>query len=450
MKIKSGLINSITFFRFSLLVIFALLSNPIFSQITALNSSHKSITQYSSSLQDSVYVFCDNIGSYVGELKATPNDGTSGWIFTWTAWDESTDSFSISITSVDTPTESILTNLPDGLYRVEATNGVDSFNDQAWVFNRVKSIQKPVFSREKLNCSGVFFSASFVPELFKYFNIDFSSPISNPNEIEISSDYVFELTRERNVVQRLPIQNYNGVSESFFDGDAFEDENDYIMTVTDECGNKYLSDTISSETYKVSAEFSFKPAEGGEAPVKIEFENKSVNTEDFEWFIYRDFDRIADGATSVEDSLLVDGIITDEDPLPYTYMHPGNYFMKLIVSSDKGPETCTDEFYLKTEGTPIVVDTSLVEVPNVFTPNGDGRNDVFRVKSQSLKSFSATIVNRWGRVVYSWRNPNEGWNGKINGKWATPGTYFYVITATGREEQKKKYTKKGSFMLIRK
>ena len=441
-----------TFFRFSLFVILAFLSNPIFSQITASSASYKSLTQYSSSPQDSVYVFCDNIGSDVGKLKATPNDGTSGWIFTWTKWDSGTSDFTIPVTSVDTPTESILTNLPDGLYRVEATNGTDSFNDQAWVLNN--SNTKPNFSLSVMDCVGLHFIPSFTPVDLKYNDIGSGNTSDLKSVLDETTDRVVKFSMARNsevilsATQNLGVLPYVQIDKSFIDLDAFEGELLYVVTVLDQYNCEFVSDPILSSTYVVKAEFSVDPMTG-EAPLEVVFTNESVNAGDFEWFIYQDYDRIVE-ATNVEDSLLVDGIIVDEDPVAYTYLHPGNYFVKLIVSSDKGPETCVDEFNFKTAGTPIVVDTSLVQVPNVFTPNGDGRNDVFRVKSQSLKSFSATIVNRWGRVVYSWKNPDEGWNGKVNGKWATPGTYFYVITATGREEQKKKYTKKGSFMLIRK
>ncbi len=443
MRIKSFLLFLRTINCISLLVILSFLSSSAISQITAPNASLRSLTKYTATPNDSLYVFCDNVGSGVGELKAVPNNGGAGWTFTWTKWDSGTGTFSVPIPSVDTSTESILTNLPDGLYKVEATNGVNSFNDQAWVLNRLASSHQPNFSLSRRDCEGIFFNSSFGAIQLKY------QDITTKDEILLPATYVFELTREGLSVQRTPLIDYDGSVKSFFDGEAFEGERDYLMTVTDECGNKYVSPMISSETYVIKAEFAVDPM-AGEAPLEVAFNNKSVNADDFEWFIYQDFDRIKTGLTSVEDSLLVDGIITDKSPVPFTYLHPGNYFVKLIASSENVDGTCIDEYYLKDKGTPIVVDTSLVQVPNVFTPNGDGRNDIFRVKSQSLKSFSGTIINRWGRVVFSWKNPDEGWNGKINGKWATPGTYFYVITATGREEQKKKYTKKGSFMLIRK
>ncbi len=67
-------------------------------------------------------------------------------------------------------------------------------------------------------------------------------------------------------------------------------------------------------------------------------------------------------------------------------------------------------------------------VPNVFTPNGDGVNDIFKVQSSDLTDFSGIIFNRWGRIVYKWSNPVEGWDGKINETAASDGVYFYILT----------------------
>ena len=93
---------------------------------------------------------------------------------------------------------------------------------------------------------------------------------------------------------------------------------------------------------------------------------------------------------------------------------------------------------------------SLVDVPNVFTPNGDGKNDVFMVQALSVENFHGVILNRWGRKVYEWSDSQGGWDGRINGKYATPGTYYYIITAKGRERNDPpEYVKKGALMLIR-
>ncbi len=431
----------------------AFLTNPIFSQITAPKASFRSLTNYTATSNDSVYVFCDNVGMGAGELIASSSDGSSGWAFIWTKWDSVTGNFATPVSSSDTPTDSNLSGLPDGLYKVEASNGILSYEEQVWVLNN--SNTKPVFVLDLMDCVGLHFKALFTPLNLRYNDIYASDVTETVSVLSESTDRIIRFSLERNTdriltaTENLGAIPYDIVEKDLRFQEAFEGEMSFKVFVTDQYNCRFESDPISTSTYVVEADFSIDPMLG-EAPLEVTFDNKSINADDFEWFIYQDFDRLEAGLTSIEGSLLTDGVLVDEDPMPYTYMHPGNYFVKLIAFSDKGPETCVDEFYLKTEGTPIVVDTSLVQVPNVFTPNGDGRNDVFRVKSQSLKTFHAILLNRWGRVVYEWKNPDEGWNGKINGKWATPGTYFYVITAIGREELKKKYTKKGSFMLIRK
>jgi gliding motility-associated-like protein len=76
-----------------------------------------------------------------------------------------------------------------------------------------------------------------------------------------------------------------------------------------------------------------------------------------------------------------------------------------------------------------------VNIPNGFTPNNDGHNDVFYVLGSEdvklIKNFS--IFNRWGQKVFEVTNaeandPKSGWNGLLNGKPADTGTYIYFIT----------------------
>ena len=75
-----------------------------------------------------------------------------------------------------------------------------------------------------------------------------------------------------------------------------------------------------------------------------------------------------------------------------------------------------------------VIDHPCFAVPNGFTPNGDGRNDVlklFPIKNAVLKSFR--IYNRNGRLMFSTTSPNEGWDGKYDGKEQGLGTYTWEI-----------------------
>lgn len=92
-----------------------------------------------------------------------------------------------------------------------------------------------------------------------------------------------------------------------------------------------------------------------------------------------------------------------------------------------------------------VTDTVLVnvlpdcdlEIPNIFTPNGDGENDYFIVNAKHLNSYSIVIYNRWGKKVFESNDVNQSWDGKNN----EDGTYFYIIKAEGID--KMLYDKKG-------
>jgi gliding motility-associated-like protein len=89
-----------------------------------------------------------------------------------------------------------------------------------------------------------------------------------------------------------------------------------------------------------------------------------------------------------------------------------------------GENGCRNEDSVK-----ITIDyKSKMSVPNVFSPNGDGKNDVFRllgVTFQSLTEFK--VFNRWGAEVYSTQNINDGWDGTYKGKPADMGVYNYII-----------------------
>lgn len=110
----------------------------------------------------------------------------------------------------------------------------------------------------------------------------------------------------------------------------------------------------------------------------------------------------------------------------YTFTEAGNYLAKLFASNGNNSCTKIDSIYID-------VNVSELEVPNVFTPNGDGYNDEFRVAYKSIIKFDAWVYNRWGRLVYHWTDPTKGWDGNINGRKATVGPYTYIIKAYGSD-----------------
>ncbi len=105
---------------------------------------------------------------------------------------------------------------------------------------------------------------------------------------------------------------------------------------------------------------------------------------------------------------------------------------------------CKDTAYVHVD-----VDFNMVEIiPNAFTPNGDGRNDVFgvwNIRFQSLQEFR--VFNRYGQEVFSTTNPQEGWNGTYQGIPQDIGVYHYLIRVALPGGKVKLY--KGDVTLIR-
>ena len=78
---------------------------------------------------------------------------------------------------------------------------------------------------------------------------------------------------------------------------------------------------------------------------------------------------------------------------------------------------------------------SKLVMPNAFTPNGDGHNDIYKAKSyQNLTEFHAYIFNRWGQKLYEWSDPAEGWDGTYQGHDVKAGVYFVLVKARGSDE----------------
>lgn len=229
----------------------------------------------------------------------------------------------------------------------------------------------------------------------------------------------------------------------------------YTLTVTDKFGFAWTSSEAEYISVIPKAKMSFKllntvKVDGygedmGQAPLEVEFTNESVNAQTCEWYLYKDTADLKERLPLLEDSLM-DCMVRYEPDFSFTYEHPGLYGVRLKVINTVGLNHCWDTTELKD----IKVIPSLVNVPNVFTPNGDGVNDVFRVQMLSVTSFHAVIINRWGRKVYEWSDPDGGWDGRINGTYASPGTYYYIVTARGLEKNNPpKYVKKGALLLVR-
>lgn len=128
-------------------------------------------------------------------------------------------------------------------------------------------------------------------------------------------------------------------------------------------------------------------------------------------------------------------LVRYDENTEFTFDESGSFTIQLYISFVNGDDTIE---YSQESPFTISISTSKLEIPNAFSPNGDGQNDVFKVKEgyQSIVSFHGYIFNRWGKKLYDWTDIDGGWDGKINGHDAKDGVYYVIIKARGADGRK--------------
>ena len=82
-------------------------------------------------------------------------------------------------------------------------------------------------------------------------------------------------------------------------------------------------------------------------------------------------------------------------------------------------------------------DSFKIIVPNIFSPNADGINDVFTITHNGVNDMQLIIYNRWGLKVTEITNLNQSWDGRnTSGEPCSAGTYYYILRAKGNKETK--------------
>jgi hypothetical protein len=82
-----------------------------------------------------------------------------------------------------------------------------------------------------------------------------------------------------------------------------------------------------------------------------------------------------------------------------------------------------------------------------FSPNGDNKNDTWKIQGRCIKSLKLKIYDRWGEKVFESHDQNEAWDGTFRGKALDTDVYVYFVTITMRDGEVK--TVKGDITLIR-
>jgi len=426
----------------SLFILFLLMglivSDWAYGQLTAPGADASEQTNYPNFQEiDDIYFFCTSLpDENIGVLRAsTQLTGTK--TFLWELYNNQTSAFEFYFSESNTNQTSEINGLADGCYRITVTQGATSEIDRAWVFNNWTVASGFVSDS---NCESFILNGEFETAELNYYDL------ANNTEVQVFKDVKVQwLVGEDIVAAVLKPQIYDPPTKN----------TDYTLRVYDKFGCEGTAQ-VTYESIVTKAMFSVEP-QNGEAPLTVNFINEAENGDpgQFEWFFFRDLDEIKQEGENSEgpvDSIMI--VAYDDNP-EYTYENSGRYDVKLVSKHSSEFHTCVDTVYIDDY---IVVDTSFIAVPNVFTPNGDGTNDLFVVQFWSMKDIKIAIFNRWGKRIHFWKSDDirgfEGtwqetvWDGRLmGGRYASPGVYYYTAVGEGRDGKKRRAG--GFFHLFR-
>lgn len=118
-----------------------------------------------------------------------------------------------------------------------------------------------------------------------------------------------------------------------------------------------------------------------------------------------------------------DGNISTKFNPSHTYTKEGEYFVSVKFNNSDikfqkvtllSPDSCLKNLY----------------IPNTFTPNGDGINDILYVRGINIQSVKFRLFNRWGEEIFTTDNINKGWDGVYKGQKLTPQVFVYTAEVT--------------------
>lgn len=112
----------------------------------------------------------------------------------------------------------------------------------------------------------------------------------------------------------------------------------------------------------------------------------------------------------------------------YRFADTGRHEVMLIAYNT---QNCADTIIYKI----LVGGASTIFMPNVFTPNNDGLNDVLKPATYRIRSLEIVLYNRWGQIVKEMKGTHDSWDGKFRGENVPAGVYIYTIKAQGEDNR---------------
>jgi gliding motility-associated-like protein len=178
------------------------------------------------------------------------------------------------------------------------------------------------------------------------------------------------------------------------------------------------------------ADFSYLPARPVENGEPVFFTNTSTGKDslnqltDFSWHIR---DKGAEVTRITEHT-------------SYYFDESGIYPVAMVVKSDKG---CSDTIVKLITVRPDFG----VYIPNAFTPDDNGNNELFYPVTRNIKLLKFSVFDRWGEMLFSTTDPGTGWDGTFRGQPCKQDVYHWILEVSGKEGENKKMN--GSVTLLR-
>jgi len=414
--------------------------NNAAGQINSATADHVDSLAYSQKEgKDPFFIFYQNNQiSKAGELTASLPEG-GNYSFEWSLYNPDLPGFDTPFFSESGKQTSTVSDLESGGYQVRIFNGSGTDTTMiAWILldNLTAWIHKTEdgsFDPTYRDCARLALAGWVEEDTLLYYD-----PVSN-QELTRPLNYKFKWTSDNT---DLKIPNDSTILRPNITYLPPYEDTWYTLTVTDELGmvvvDKVFYESIQTKAIftveyydKITGEFDAElngefdnDLEQGstDAKLTVRFINESKNGARFDWVFLDTLGGIKETETTYS---------LEEMP-EFTYETADEYYYPALTSISE--EACEDSVTIEEA---IFVQKSQLEIPNVFSPNGDGTNDVWVFKHQSLKNCRITVVDRSGKVVYKHKTDDiytwEGWNGNMHEseRRAPEGQYYFVVEALG-------------------
>jgi gliding motility-associated-like protein len=213
------------------------------------------------------------------------------------------------------------------------------------------------------------------------------------------------INRSRNARHYLWEAEGNAIRNDYEPVFTFQDTGNYRIALTIYNDSACIQNSVFTQTvriaYPIRANFTSYPSAGD----TLYLPNA--------WVAFRDSSSLANSWFWQ----FGDGHVAEQKNPTHRFQKAGEYYVKLIVADHNN---CKDEKIIG----PYIVKEPDILIPNVFTPNQDGVNDVWEIVYKGWEDYSYQIFDRFGKLIYQGRKGEPFWNGEN----MTSGNYYYVLT----------------------